>query len=91
MNEPTGTAPFLSNSASARDRAFVLHPMTNLVQHAAEGPLIIARGDGIYIIDDQGRRFIEGAPRFRRKNDIGECPLRDDSLHAAPGGASGKQ
>ena len=60
MNEPTGTEPFLPNSASARDRAFVLHPMTNLVQHAAEGPLIIARGDGIYIVDDQGRRFIEG-------------------------------
>ncbi|HKF73119.1 MAG TPA: aspartate aminotransferase family protein [Stellaceae bacterium] len=60
MNELTETAPFLPNSASARDLAFVLHPMTNLVQHAAEGPLIVSRGDGIYIVDDQGRRYIEG-------------------------------
>src|SRR5215472_14336550 len=60
MNELTGAAPFLSNSATARDLAFVLHPMTNLVQHAAEGPLIVSRGDGIYIVDDQGRRYIEG-------------------------------
>ncbi len=60
MNELTEAAPFLPNSASARDRAFVLHPMTNLVQHAAEGPLIVTRGDGVYIVDEQGRRFIEG-------------------------------
>jgi len=60
MNELTEAAPFLPNSASARDRAFVLHPMTNLVQHAAEGPLIVTRGEGVHIVDDQGRRFIEG-------------------------------
>ena len=60
MNELTEAAPFLPNSASARDRAFVLHPMTNLVQHAAEGPLIVTRGDGVHIVDEQGRRFIEG-------------------------------
>ena len=40
MNELTEAAPFLPNSASARDRAFVLHPMTNLVQHAAEGAVV---------------------------------------------------
>jgi 4-aminobutyrate---pyruvate transaminase len=60
MDDRTETAPFLPNSASARDLAYVLHPMTNLVQHAKEGPLILSRGDGIYVIDDQGRRFIEG-------------------------------
>jgi 4-aminobutyrate---pyruvate transaminase len=60
MNELTEAAPFLPNSASARDRAFVLHPMTNLMQHAAEGPLIVTRGDGVHIVDEQGRRFIEG-------------------------------
>ena len=60
MNELTEAAPFLPNSASARDRAFVLHPMTNLVQHAAEGPLIVTRGEGIHIVDEQGRRYIEG-------------------------------
>jgi hypothetical protein len=45
MNELTGTASLLPNSASARGLAFVLHPMTNLVQHAAEGAALqIYRG-----------------------------------------------
>jgi 4-aminobutyrate--pyruvate transaminase len=25
-----------------------------------EGPLVIARGDGVYVIDEQGRRYLEG-------------------------------
>src|SRR5258708_22653332 len=60
MNELTRIAPLVPNSTSARDRAFVLHPMTNLVVHEAEGPLVVAKGDGVYVIDDQGKRFIEG-------------------------------
>jgi 4-aminobutyrate--pyruvate transaminase len=49
-----------SNSASQRDRASVLHPMTNLQMHEADGPLVIARGDGVYVEDDSGRRYLEG-------------------------------
>lgn len=48
------------NSLSARDRASVLHPMTNLQLHEAEGPLVISRGDGVYVEDDAGTRYIEG-------------------------------
>lgn len=43
-----------------RDIAAHLHPFTNLKQHEIDGPLIIDRGDGIHIIDDTGRRYIEG-------------------------------
>jgi len=49
-----------ANSPSGRDIAYHLHPYTNLVQHEKQGPHIITKGDGIYVIDDQGNRFIEG-------------------------------
>jgi len=48
------------NSNSARDRAYLLHPMTDLGRHQQEGPLVVAKGDGVYVVDDTGRRFIEG-------------------------------
>lgn len=48
------------NSAQARDIAYYLHPYTNLSVHEKEGPFIIARGEGIYVYDDAGNRYIEG-------------------------------
>ncbi len=48
------------NSAAARDVAYQLHPYTNARKHEAEGPLIIERGEGIHVFDEQGRSFIEG-------------------------------
>ena len=37
------------NSLHERDIAAVLHPYTNLSLHRTEGPLVIARGDGIHV------------------------------------------
>ncbi|MEE8534654.1 MAG: aminotransferase [Kiloniellales bacterium] len=51
---------FAPNSPEARDIAYTLHPFTNLTAHEARGPHIITRGEGIYIFDDQGNRYIEG-------------------------------
>src|ERR1700743_337833 len=48
------------NSIEARDVANVLHPYTNAVVHERAGPLVIERGDGIYVIDNAGNRYIEG-------------------------------
>src|SRR3954468_5139239 len=48
------------NSLQARDIAYTVHPYTNLRQHERQGPLLITGGDGIYVIDDDGRRYIEG-------------------------------
>jgi 4-aminobutyrate--pyruvate transaminase len=50
----------LLNSLEARDAAFVLHPYTNASQHLKDGPLVIAKGEGIYIIDSDGNKYIEG-------------------------------
>ncbi|MGI4776497.1 MAG: aminotransferase [Janthinobacterium lividum] len=44
---------------SASDIAAHLHPFTNLASHPQVGPLVIRRGDGIFVEDDQGRRYLE--------------------------------
>jgi len=49
-----------SNSTQERDISYYLHPYTNLSAHEKEGPLVIARGEGIYVFDDAGNRYIEG-------------------------------
>ena len=48
------------NSNSARDVAFHVHPATNLAQLADKGPHIFSRGEGIYVFDDHGKRYLEG-------------------------------
>ncbi len=50
----------LSNSLAARDVAHHLHPCTHTGLHEKDGPLIFDRGEGIYLIDDRGRRYLEG-------------------------------
>jgi 4-aminobutyrate--pyruvate transaminase len=48
------------NSVAARDIAYTLHGYTNLEAHCDRGPVVITRGDGIHVYDDEGREFIEG-------------------------------
>ncbi len=50
----------LSNSAAQRDVENVVHPYTNLAVHVEKGPLILDRGKGIFVWDDQGKEYIEG-------------------------------
>ncbi|CAN5364006.1 aspartate aminotransferase family protein [soil metagenome] len=45
---------------AAADIAAHLHSFTNLAAHAQSDPLVMQRGDGIYVEDDQGRRYLEG-------------------------------
>jgi 4-aminobutyrate--pyruvate transaminase len=47
------------NSNAARDIANVLHPYTDHRAHAQNGPLVIARGEGVRVWDDQGKEYIE--------------------------------
>jgi 4-aminobutyrate--pyruvate transaminase len=48
-----------AQSAEVRDIAHVLHGYTNLIAHEHQGPLIIEGGDGIYVTDNHGRRYLE--------------------------------
>lgn len=43
-----------------RDVAYHLHPFTNLKTHQSKGPLIIDRGEGVYLVDSTGRRYLDG-------------------------------
>jgi 4-aminobutyrate--pyruvate transaminase len=44
---------------AAHDIAAHLHPFTNLATHPQFGPLVMRRGDGIFVEDDRGRRYLE--------------------------------
>lgn len=48
------------SSAEARDIAYHFHAYTNAVRHAEVGPMIIEGGEGIYVTDSEGKRYIEG-------------------------------
>lgn len=49
----------LSN-AQARDVEALLHPYTNAVEHRKTGPHVIETGEGVYVYDEDGKRYIEG-------------------------------
>ncbi len=50
----------LPNSIEARDIAYQLHSYTDARKHEQAGPLVLDRGEGIYVHDVNGRRYIEG-------------------------------
>jgi len=51
--------PPLSNLAT-RDVETLLHPYVNLASFRDNGPLIIERGQGVYVYDTEGKAYIEG-------------------------------
>ena len=52
--------PLQPNSPEARDVAYLLHPYSNFRQHEEQGPMVIERGDGVYVWDNNGKQYIEG-------------------------------
>ena len=50
----------LSNSLHHADISTTLHPYTDARKHEAQGPLVIDRGEGIYVYDSNGKQYIEG-------------------------------
>ncbi len=48
------------NSLAAKDIAYIIHPYTNLAAHEERGPITITRGEGIYVWDDDGKKYLEG-------------------------------
>jgi 4-aminobutyrate--pyruvate transaminase len=43
-----------------RDVEALLHPYTNAVAHRQVGPHLIERGEGVYVYDSEGKRYLEG-------------------------------
>jgi 4-aminobutyrate--pyruvate transaminase len=46
--------------AGRSDIAHHLHPYTQLRQLERDGPLVIVGGDGVFVIDEHGKRYLEG-------------------------------
>jgi 4-aminobutyrate--pyruvate transaminase len=44
----------------ALDLERLFHPNTNLAVHKKNGPLVLTRGEGIYVWDNHGKQYIEG-------------------------------
>jgi 4-aminobutyrate--pyruvate transaminase len=49
-----------ADSLAARDVESLIHPFTNLAQHAVDGPLVIDRGEAVYVYDGDGNCYLEG-------------------------------
>jgi len=44
----------------ADDRAYLWHPFTQMADYLRDEPLIVERGEGSYLIDTEGRRYLDG-------------------------------
>jgi 4-aminobutyrate--pyruvate transaminase len=51
---------FRPNSTAERDINSLIHPYTNLAKHPEVGPVTMVRGEGVFVEDEQGRRYLEG-------------------------------
>ncbi|TDH59020.1 aminotransferase class III-fold pyridoxal phosphate-dependent enzyme [Dankookia rubra] len=47
------------NSLHAADLAHMVHQQTDLGAHAADGAVLIARGEGVHVWDTEGKEYIE--------------------------------
>ena len=55
MNESGTLTPL-----GRRDLASVFHPMAQIATLNEQGPLMIVRGEGIYVWDEDGKQYIDG-------------------------------
>ena len=53
------TKPVLSNSIAARDVAFHIHSQTNPQLIERDGPLVVARGEGVRVFDAAGKGYLD--------------------------------
>jgi len=47
-------------AAALADTRHHLHPYTQLRQLEKEGPLVIVKGEGVHVVDEHGKRYLEG-------------------------------
>lgn len=60
MADSNATATQAASRSVRRDIATSIHPYTNLKLHETEGPLVITEGDGVFVHDENGNRYLEG-------------------------------
>ena len=59
---PSSTAHGAPSPADLKawDHRYVWHPFTQMQDWLAEDPVVIVRGEGNYLIDSEGRRYLDG-------------------------------
>ncbi len=55
----TATQTWNTTELVEKDKAHLLHPVSNLKEMREHGPLILARGEGVYLWDTDGKRYID--------------------------------
>ncbi|MEO0397817.1 MAG: aminotransferase [Pseudomonadota bacterium] len=60
MNTSVDVGPFDVDTLKAKDKEHFLHPWQKFDSFRETGPLIIARGDGAYIYDIDGKAYLDG-------------------------------
>ena len=64
------------------DHSHIWHPFTQMQEWLGEDPVIVSRGDGHYLIDDHGRKYLDGVSSLwcnvhgHRKKEIDDA-IRD--------------
>lgn len=53
-------ATFHRDTLALWDRTYLWHPFTQMQEWARDSPLIIERGQGAYLFDTRGRRYLDG-------------------------------
>src|SRR5471032_74596 len=54
-----GDPAMLVNSVHARDIAYLVHQQTDLASYQQNGGTIMARGEGVYVYDEGGKKYLE--------------------------------
>lgn len=72
----------------AADEAHLIHPLHSRFEHRYAGPLIIGRGEGIYLFDIEGKRYIDSFACLANVNighgrqELADAAARQMSIHA---------
>ena len=60
LNNSTIRSSPTTAELAAWDHDYLWHPFTQMQEWLAEPPLVIERGEGNYLIDTEGRRYLDG-------------------------------
>ena len=55
----TATQTWNTTDLVNKDKAHLLHPVSNLHDLRNDGPLVLAQGEGVYLWDTDGNRYID--------------------------------
>jgi adenosylmethionine-8-amino-7-oxononanoate aminotransferase len=81
-DRPTGAASSRAADLVARDVRSVWHPFTQHSAWPADDPLVIAGGDGVRLIDADGRRYLDGVSSLWVTVHGHREPAIDDAIRA---------